>query len=190
MTHARSRSATSMFASTIDISHHPFLKDYRPLNLVGKDTSAEGRTAELAGGSGSGSVRRGGPFQGSDDPGCQWSADGRDTSRGGSARAISVLVPTRRGCCPWPWKSPHWVFAALFSRRVGFLLGRRQGAGEVRDAMEASGRRSACIGSCCSTWLFASSVLSGGCSFRPVAGPATRLRTQKRQRSPVCVWGT
>ena len=104
---------------------------------------------------------------------------GRFRPRPDSAGLLSVAME----------KSSLGVRGAVL-RRVGFLPGRRQGAGEVRDAMDTSGRRSACIGSCCSTSLFASSVLSGGYSFRPVAGPATRLRTQKRQRSPVCVWGT
>ena len=34
MAHARSRSATSMFASTIAITTHPLLEDYRPVKPV------------------------------------------------------------------------------------------------------------------------------------------------------------
>src|SRR6476660_3128230 len=51
---------------------------------------------------------------------------------------------------------------AVIRGRVGFLSDLRQGAGEVRDATGASGRGCARRRSCCSTWLFAGSVLSGG----------------------------
>src|SRR6478735_3611139 len=54
---------------------------------------------------------------------------------------------------------------AVVHRRVGFLSGLRQGAGEVRDAAGASGRECSCGRSCCSTWLFTSSVLSSGVSL-------------------------
>src|SRR5271163_2850545 len=55
---------------------------------------------------------------------------------------------------------------AVVHRRVGFLSGLRQGAGEIRDAAGASSR--GCVGGrgCCGTWLFAGSVLSSGGGVR------------------------
>src|SRR6202165_4556744 len=62
----------------------------------------------------------------------------------------------------------RWGVRAVVHRRVGFLSGLRQGAGEVRDVAGASGRGCFCDRSCCGTWIFTGSVLSGRGGVRSV----------------------
>ena len=85
---------------------------------------------------------------------------------GGAGERHDTASSADRGGAAAP-KSRRGV-RAVVHRRVRLLSGLRQGAGEVRDVAGASGRRPACVGSCCSTWLFAGSVLSGGGGVRSV----------------------
>src|SRR6185503_3432878 len=68
---------------------------------------------------------------------------------------------------------------AVVHRRVGFLSGLRQGAGEVRDAASSSGRGCSGGRSSGGTWLFTGSVLSGGGRVRPVGDGGVARRAAR-----------
>src|ERR1700677_71776 len=76
----------------------------------------------------------------------------------------------------------RWGVRAVVHRRVGFLSGLRQGAGEVRDVAGASGRGRSCGRSGCRTWLFEGCFLSGGGGVRSVGDGGAPRRAARPSR--------
>ena len=96
-------------------------------------------------------------------------AERHDTTSGVDPGGV-VASESRRGC------------RAVVHRRLGFLSGRRQGAGEIRDAASASSRGCSRGRSCGGTWLFTSSVLSGGGGVRAGGDGGTGGRAARPSR--------